>query len=118
MGRVFVAGFTAKLFSLFLSFWFIVAPKKLFASLVKLLLALEHFLSLTLMIKTFFRPWKNETRPGYYFYAILVAASAKLLLIVADFVILLAVLVLGAVLILGFVSLPVTSLVLIFTGFL
>lgn len=106
-----------KLLVLYFTYWFFEVPKIFFSNLLKFASALEHFLSLTLMVKTFFRPWKNETRPGYYFYAVGISAVVKFLLILVDLVILFGVFVFGAIFILIFTFLPIVSLILILTGF-
>lgn len=106
----------AKLPYLYLTFWFVEAPIHLAEDLYKLLLALEHFLSLTLMFKTFFRPWKNERRKGYVIHAIAIAATLRLFLIILDIFLLTTVLLGGVILILAFVALPVLAVLLIVMG--
>lgn len=100
----------------YLSFWFIEAPITLSENLVKLTLALEHFLSVTLMLKTFFRPWKNERRKGYVIHAIAIAATLRFFLITLDLFLLAAVLTLGALATLLFVALPLIGIFLLFLG--
>lgn len=113
--RTFSAGSViVKVFYFYPAFWFVETPIKLFKNLLKLILALEHFLSLTLMIKTFFRPWRNERRKGYIAYAVGIAVVVRLLFIILDIAILSSVVVVGSALIILFMFLPVFGLFFLF----
>lgn len=110
------AAIVVKLPLWYLSFWFVEAPIALSENLFKLLLALEHFLSVTLMLKTFFRPWKNERRKGYVIHAIAIAATLRFCLIILDLFLLATVLIIGAFAILLLVALPVIGVFFLFLG--
>jgi hypothetical protein len=107
-----------KLFYLYLAFWFIEGPIKLTRALFQLLSAFEHFLSLTLMVKTFFRPWKNERRKRYVAYAIGIAATLRFFLIILDLIFLALVLAIGMVLIILFLVVPLIAVFLLFSSLL
>lgn len=103
-----------KLAVFYLAFWFLAVPAKLFKNLIKFLRAAEHFFSLTLMLKTLFRPWKNERRPGYVAYAVGIAATVRFFLIIFDLFLLSAIFLLGIAGIIVFAAVPILSIFLIF----
>lgn len=67
---------------IFLRFWFLEAPSSLISFFASLNKAVLELFSLTLLIKTFFKPWKNEYRKG------LVAFSRGMGMFIKSFVIL------------------------------
>lgn len=74
---------------------------------------LELF-SLPLLIKTFFKPWKNEYRQGLVGFSIGMGMFIKTLVIIVDVIFLLLILSLEATVVIGFIFLPVlTGLLLI-----
>jgi hypothetical protein len=70
-----------------LKFWYLEAPKNIFQFFVSLNKAFLSVFSLSLMLKTFFRPWKNEYREGLIGFSIFMGVIIKSLFILADLVI-------------------------------
>ncbi len=66
------------------------------------------------MIKTFFRPWKNEYREGLVGFSIFMGIVFKSLFITADLVILLFLLIAEAILFLWFLAFPAVVIYLFF----
>lgn len=92
-----------------LHFWYLEAPIRLLNYFWNLNRAFFHFFSLPLMIRTFFKPWKNEYRKGLVGFSIFMGMVFKTILIIADlflFFALLAAEVLGFVF---FLSFPILS---------
>ena len=54
----------------FLKFWFIDAPRNLIAFFNSLNNAFLQLCSLPLLLKTYFKPWKNEYREGLVGFSI------------------------------------------------
>ena len=67
-----------------LKFWYLEAPIKLFNYFFHLNKAFFHLFSLHLMIRTFFRPWKNEYREGLVKFSIFMGMAFKTMFILAD----------------------------------
>ena len=70
-----------------LKFWYLEAPKNILRFFTALNKAFFSVFSLSLMIKTFFRPWKNEYREGLIGFSIFMGMLIKSLFILADVVI-------------------------------
>lgn len=97
-----------------LKFWYLEAPKnilKLFLSLNKNFLGV---FSLTLMLKTFFRPWKNEYREGLVGFSIFMGMLIKSLFILADLVLFAGLILVEIVLFIGFLVWPLATFILPF----
>jgi hypothetical protein len=76
--------FYVRLPFIFLQFWFLEVPTsiiKFFFSLNKYFLQL---VSLSLLVKTFFRPWKNEYREGLVGFSIGMGIFIKSVVILID----------------------------------
>lgn len=67
-----------------LIFWYFEAPIRLIVYFYHLNKAFFHLFSLPLMIKTFFRPWKNEYREGLVWFSIFMGMAFKTLFIIGD----------------------------------
>lgn len=99
---------------LILKFWYFEAPLnmlKFFASLNK---AFFGVFSLPLMIRTFFRPWKNEYRQGLVGFSIVMGMVMKSLFIFADLLLFTGLLLVEFGMFIIFLSLPVAVVVLPF----
>jgi hypothetical protein len=99
---------------IFLKFWYLEAPiniLKFFASLNKAFLGV---LSLPLMLKTFFRPWKNEYREGLVGFSIIMGMIIKSLFIFADLLLFIGLVLIEISLFLIFLILPIAAFVLPF----
>jgi len=74
----------------FLKFWFWSAPLELVAIFASLNSAFLQLFSLPLLVKTYFKPWKNEYREGLVGFSIGMGIFIKTFVIAADLIILLA----------------------------
>ncbi len=95
-------------------FWYFQAPISLlyfFGNVNKQFLTL---FSLPLMIKTFFRPWKNEYREGLVGFSIFMGIAFKSILISVDLIILLFLLISESILFIWFLAFPLVSVYLVF----
>jgi ATP-dependent Clp protease ATP-binding subunit ClpC len=93
----------------FLRFWFETAPVELvgfFGSLNKAFLQLS---SLPLLIKTFFKPWKNEYREGLVGFSIGMGMFIKTFIIIADIILLIALILFEVCFISGFLIWPIAT---------
>lgn len=99
---------------LFIKFWYLEAPLRL----VKFFFSLNHaslqILSLPLMIRTFFKPLKNEYRPGLVVFSIFMGIFIKTALILFDLVIYMAILTLEAAFLILFIAWPVLTFLILF----
>jgi len=87
-------------------FWYLEAPVALFAFCVSLNKAFFGLFSLPLMIKTFFRPWKNEYRKGLVGFSIFMGMIIKTGFIIGDLVLFIGLLIIEIILFLAFLILP------------
>jgi hypothetical protein len=97
----------------FLKFWYLEAPLGLagyFASLNKAFLQL---FSLQLLVKTYFKPWKNEYREGLVGFSIGMAMFIKTFVIITDIVLLLFLLAVELIIILAFLFWPIAALLIL-----
>jgi ATP-dependent Clp protease ATP-binding subunit ClpC len=93
----------------FLKFWFETAPVELvgfFGSLNKAFLQLS---SLPLLVKTFFKPWKNEYREGLVGFSIGMGIFIKTFVIITDVILLIALILFEACFVLGFLAWPIAT---------
>lgn len=107
-------GFYLALPFLFLKFWFVEAPLLLIRYFWSLNEAFLQMFSLVILIKTFFKPWKNEYRKGFVGVAVGIGMTIKSFVIFADFVLFSLLLFFEILLVLFFVSLPILALLLLF----
>lgn len=99
---------------IFLKFWYLEAPLNIlrfFASLDKAFLGV---FSLPLMLKTFFRPWKNEYRQGLVRFSIFMGMVIKSLFITSDLILFIGLILAEILFFVGFLALPVLAFVLAF----
>ena len=97
----------------FLKFWYLEAPIKIIKFFSSLNVSLLSLLSLPLLIKTFFRPWKNEYRKGLILFSIAMGVFIKTFVIVADIIIFAFVLIVEIVFFLFFLLWPLATFTLI-----
>ena len=79
-----------------LKFWYLEAPKNI------------------LMLKTFFKPWKNEYREGLVGFSIFMGMAVKSLFILADLVLLIGLIIFEIGLFIGFLIWPFAIIILPF----
>lgn len=75
-----------KLPVLILKFWYFEAPVLLFGYFLNLNKSFFNAFSFPLMVKTFFKPWKNEYREGLVRFSIVMGIAFKTLFIAVDLV--------------------------------
>ena len=98
----------------FLKFWYLEAPIKILKFFSSLNSSLLSLLSLPLLIKTFFRPWKNEYRKGLVVFSIAMGMFIKTFVILADIIIFVFILTAEIAFFVFFLLWPATTLTLIF----
>lgn len=69
--------------------------------------------SLPLLIKTYFKPWKNEYREGFIITAIFVGIAIKTPVILVDLVLLALLLAIEIIFVLGFIFWPIGTLLIL-----
>jgi hypothetical protein len=97
-----------------LKFWYLEAPKKILGFFIALNKAFLGVFSLSLMVKTYFRPWKNEYREGLVRFAIFMGIAIKSLFILADLILFAGLVLVEIILFIGFLVWPVATLILPF----
>jgi hypothetical protein len=98
----------------FLKFWFLAAPLALIAYFASLNKAFLHLISLPLFLRTFFKPLKNEYRPGLVGFSIGMGIAVKSVLIVIDLGAFALLLVLEVGMLLAFLAVPFATVWLLF----
>jgi len=100
-----------------LKFWYLEAPISLLSFFLSLNKAFFGLFSLPLMLKTFFKPWKNEYRQGLVGFSIFMGMVFKTAFIAGDLVLFLGLLIVEVILFVGFLLLPVAAFYLPFVKF-
>lgn len=95
----------------FFKFWFIEAPVGLMEYFASLNTAAMKFLSLRVLLVTFFKPWKNEYREGLVGFSIAMGMIVKSMFIFFDVLALLVMLVLETLVISLFLCWPIATVV-------
>ncbi len=99
---------------IFLKFWYLEAPLNILRFFASLNKAFLEVFSLTLMIKTFFKPWKNEYRQGLVGFSIFMGIAIKSLFIFADLFLFICLIVLEIKFFFVFLMLPIIAFVIPF----
>jgi hypothetical protein len=99
----------------FLKFWFIEAPVSMLSFFVSLNKAFLQLFSLPLLIKTYFKPWKNEYRQGLVGFSIAMGIFIKTFVIFADLALLLFLLIIELAVAISFIVWPFATVYLLFT---
>jgi len=97
----------------FIKFWFWSAPSELVGFFGSLNNAFLQLFSLPLLVRTYFKPWKNEYRDGLVGFSIGMGIFIKTFVIIADIIILLALILLEVCFVAVFISWPVWSFLLL-----
>src|SRR3990167_4043585 len=98
----------------FLRFWYVDAPLRLISFFSSVNRACLEILSLSILIRTFFKPLKNEYRKGLVAFSIGMGIAIKTFLIFFDLVIFLTIITLEISFILFFLSWPVLTFAILF----
>lgn len=99
---------------LFIKFWFLDAPISLIRYFISLNSVVLQILSLSLLIKTFFKPLKNEYRKGLVGFSILFGVILKSVLIFSELLIFLVVIFFEILFLILFIFLPLIMVYLLF----
>lgn len=98
----------------FLKFWYIDALLGLTHFFATLNHAFFQLFSLPLLVKTFFRPLKNEYRQGLVGFSIGMGIAVKTCLILVDLLLFIIILFLEVAFIFAFLSLPIATILVLF----
>ena len=98
----------------FLRFWFVEGPIRLIEYFGQINRTFFELFSLPLLLKTFFKPLKNEYREGLVGFSIAMGIAVKSVLIVFNFLLLILLLVAEVSIFLLFLTLPLTTLFILF----
>lgn len=99
---------------LFLKFWFFDAPWAQLVFFTSLNRAFLHLFSLPILVKTYFKPWKNEYREGLVGFSIGMGMFIKSTVILVDIVLLLMLVLFEILFITAFVAWPIATVYLLF----
>lgn len=97
----------------FLKFWFIEAPLIMIKFFVSLNQAFFQLFSLSLFLKTFFKPLKNEYRPGLVRFSIIMGIVVKTVFILVDLLLFSLLLSVELISLIVFLIFPFVSLILL-----
>lgn len=98
----------------FLYFWFIRAPIGLVRYFVQLNTAYFEVFSVFLLLKTFFKPLKNEYRKGLVGFSRGMGMVVKSMIILASLILFIPLLILEFILLIGFLLFPFVTIYLLF----
>lgn len=99
---------------IFLKFWYIEAPLGMLGFFTSLNTAFFELFSLPLMLRTFFKPLKNEYRQGLVWFSRWMGMLTKSFLILFDLAIFIVMMAIEAVILIGFILLPFAGLLVLF----
>lgn len=117
--RANVALIIVRLPSVALNFWLIEGPAKIATLSWVIVRSTANILSVPILIKTFFAPWKGEYRKGYVAIARGIGITIRLFTLTVGLAITIFVFIVGAILTLAWILLPliwIAAFVLSFTG--
>jgi hypothetical protein len=98
----------------FLKFWFLEAPGAIIHFFVSLNKAFLQLFSLPLLVKTYFKPWKNEYRKGLVGFSIAMGMFIKTFVILADLLLFFFLVIIEVDIFLIFIGWPFATVYLLF----
>ena len=99
---------------LFLTFWYLEAPRSLMSYLLSMSNAFLHLLSIPLFLRTFWKPLKNEYRGDLVLFSITVGIILKSILLLTGMAIFILFLLFEIAFYLLFLALPILVIVIPF----
>ena len=99
---------------IFLKFWFLEAPLRIIRHYASMNSSFFEIFSLPLLIKTFFKPLKNEYRKGLVGFSIGMGIFVKSVLIFFDLFLFGALITFEAIFLVAFILLPFLSVLILF----
>src|SRR5438067_1736140 len=98
----------------YFSFWFVEAPKGMIDFFFSFNSALLKLFSLQILLRTFFKPWKNEYREGLVGFSIFMGMVIKGIIIFFDFLLFIICVAFEIVLLFLFICWPVATVAMLF----
>jgi hypothetical protein len=98
----------------FLKFWFFDAPKEILEFFASLNRSFFQLFALPLFLRTFFKPLKNEYRPGLVGFSRGMGMFVKTFFIIADLIILIPLLAFEVLTIVLFITFPILTVWILF----
>ncbi|MBU2632685.1 hypothetical protein KKG52_03120 [Patescibacteria group bacterium] len=98
----------------FLKFWFLEAPVSLVRFLYSLNGAFLDLVSLPFLIKSFFKPWKNEYRKGLVGFSIGMGMFVKSIFIIVDLILFIFLITFEVFVFILFLLWPILTLLVLF----
>ena len=98
---------------IFLKFWFFEAPRIILIFFASLNSSFLKLISLPILVKTYFRPWKNEYRKGLVGFSIAMGMFIKTFVITADLILFFLLLAIEIVLFFAFILWPIGTVILL-----
>lgn len=99
----------------FVKFWFIDGPINIIQYFASLNKAFLQLFSLSLLVKTFFQPLKNEYREGLVGFSLVMGIVVKAALILVDLGLLILLLAVELAILFLFIVFPVLTIAMLFT---
>lgn len=99
---------------LFFKFWYLEAPLKIINYFTSLNHSALEFLSIQLLVKTFFKPLKNEYRKGLVGFSIGMGIIIKSFLIIAGLIILGLLIMIELISLIAFLFWPIFTFIILF----
>lgn len=98
----------------FLRFWYLEAPRGLISFFASLNNAFLQLFSLPLLVRTYFKPWKNEYREGLIGFSIGVGIFIKTFFVIVDIMLLFLLLLAEGLFFIFFLIWPIATVFLLF----
>ena len=98
----------------FLKFWFLEAPLSMLSFFASLNKSFFELFSLPLLIKTYFKPWKNEYRKGLVGFSRAMGMFIKSFVIIADLMLFILLLIVEIFAFVAFIVWPFLTIYILF----
>lgn len=99
---------------LFVRFFFVELPVSVVKYFASLNTAFLQMFSLPLILRTFFKPWKNEYRSQFVPMAIGIGVAVKTLVLFADIILFTLLLAVEMILVVGIIAWPILTITILF----